>query len=83
MTDMQDFSRIKNEAIKELQEMNKKAAEKQSVVQKISHNSHKNLINSFNLLLSNDDLLILGLILILYQDSFDKWLFFALLYILL
>lgn len=83
MTDMQNFSKIKNEAIKELHEMSRKATEKQPFATKISRENNKNSSNNFGLSLSNDDLLILGLILILHQDCYDKWLFLALLYILL
>lgn len=40
------------------------------------------LINNFGLNLSSDDILILGLVLILSEDCNDIWLFLALLYIL-
>ena len=83
MTDMQNFSRLKNEAIKELHEMNKKATEKPPFAQKILLGNDKNSLNNFGLSLSNDELLVLGLIFILHQDCYDKWLFLALLYILL
>lgn len=81
--DMHNFSHLKNQAIKELHEMNKKAAQKQYCIQDSTQNKSKNLLNNFGIDFSGDELLIIALVLILHQDCCDKWLFLALLYILM
>lgn len=83
MIDMHNFSDAKNRAVQELFDAAGRATTPHS---KTSQNQRSalpkqpfNLIN-FN---SEDDLLIIGLILILYKESTDFLLFLALIYILL
>lgn len=87
MNDMQDFSSIKNRAIDELFKMNKQASKicnnEDKKAEKSSKNRHKITTTNKGLSLSSDELLILGLALILSNDSHDMWLFLALLYILM
>ncbi len=87
MNDMQDFFSIKNRAIDELLKMNKQASikgdNKVVRVEKSSENQNKVTTQNKGLSLSGDELLILGLVLILSNDSHDMWLFLALLYILM
>ncbi len=80
---MHEFSKLKDQAILELQKMNKQASKKQSFSPKIKCNNESNLFKNFTALLSDEDLLIIGLILILHQNHSDKWLFLSLLYILM
>lgn len=87
MNDMHNFSEAKQNAIEQLREMNKKAVQtgdspKQDT-SKSTHKPLKNLPNNFAMLSSNDDMLIIGLILILSGDCRDMWLFLALMYILM
>ena len=87
MSDMQDFSSIKNRAIDELFKMNKQASKvrnsSNTKAEKSGENQHKITIANSGLSLSSDELLILGIVLILSNDSHDMWLFLALLYILM
>ena len=87
MSDMHNFTTRKNRAIDELKEMNKRATKTDESCGDKRVNSPCNSDNSgrFNItfLTSNDDLLILGLIIILYEDCQDILLFLALIYILL
>lgn len=87
MNDMQDFSSIKNRAIDELFKMNKQASKVRNngnrKAEKSGENQHKITIANSGLSLSSDELLILGIVLILSNDSHDMWLFLALLYILM
>ncbi|MBR3591338.1 MAG: hypothetical protein IKL46_00590 [Clostridia bacterium] len=87
MNDMQDFSSIKNRAIEELFKMNKQASKVRNSgnrkAEKSGENQHKITIANGGLSLSSDELLILGIVLILSNDSHDMWLFLALLYILM
>lgn len=86
MTDMHSFSRDKQRAIEQMLDMNKKASfsergNRQNTdkpIRQQTQNSHR----GFALDISNDGMLILGLILILAEDCRDKWLFLALVYIL-
>ena len=84
---MHNFSSLKNRAINELWDMNKRATQnepqKQQNTAQNTHNHIKNLSDSFRLSLSNDDIIIVGLVLILAEDCPDNWLFLALLYILM
>lgn len=83
MIDMHNFSETKNRAVQELFETARRA---DATHQKTQQNPHCALPKpSFNFinLNSQDDLLIIGLILILYKDSTDFLLFLALIYILM
>lgn len=84
---MHNFKAAKTRAIDELYEMNKRASKNADFKpQKSPHTpseNGKNLLKNFNLLNSDDELIILGLIIFLSKDCHDKWLFLALLYILL
>lgn len=84
---MQDFSSIKNRAIDELFKMNEQASKisnnSDRKAEKSGENQHKVIAASNGLSLSSDELLILGVVLILSNDSHDMWLFLALLYILM
>ncbi len=83
MNDMQNFSNLKNRAINEMLEMNERAAKTEHFKDECRENANKittkNKSNSF----SNDEMLILALVLILSKDCSDYWLFLALLYILM
>ncbi len=83
MNDMHNFSQAKQTAIEQLREMNKKAAKAERSPRQNGHNPPQKSPNNFITLGSNDDILIMGLILILAGDCHDKWLFLALLYILM
>ena len=84
MNDMQNFSNLKNRAINEMLKMNEKASKttdlKEDNQAKKEQIKHKKTI--FDIFFSNDELLILALVLILSKDCNDYWLFLALLYIL-
>lgn len=87
MTEMHNFSRDKQRAITEMLNMNKKAlksdafsADKSAVKPK---KLPQNLLAKSGLSMSGDELLIIGLILILAEDCRDTWLFLALAYILM
>ena len=86
MTEMHNFSRDKQRAITEMLDMNKKAlksdafsADKSAVKHK---NPPQNSLAKSGLSMSEDEILIIGLILILAKDCRDTWLFLALAYIL-
>ena len=87
MKDMQAFSNLKNRAINEMLEMNERAAKtvgsKTEKGESVKQNVNKIRIEKGGLSFSNDELLVLSLILILSKDSRDYWLFLALLYILM
>ncbi len=87
MTDMHNFSHDKQRAIEQLLDMNKRALQTESFSHQNTtstvHNSLKSSSNNLGLPLTNDALLIIGLILILSEDCRDMWLFLALLYILM
>lgn len=87
MNDMHNFSRDKQRAIEQMLDMNKRASQAEPPPQQsTSQNTHKSLKNLFNnsrLTISHDDILIIGLIIILSEDCHDIWLFLALLYILM
>lgn len=87
MSDMQSFSREKQRAIDEMFNMNKKAVQSdplpKSNTASIAHDFSKNRGNKIDISLSPDDMMIIGLILILSDDCRDMRLFFALVYILL
>lgn len=84
---MHSFSYRKKCAINELLEMNQKSAQNQGFDANDAtlHNTLNNNFSSiiFNILNSPDNLLIIGIIIILYQDCRDYLLFLALIYILL
>lgn len=83
MTDMQNFSQAKKLAAEEILNISKRAASTSSkYAQNPLNNMQNNIFNSINLH-SDDNLLIIGLIIILYKDSHDILLFLALIYILL
>lgn len=87
MNDMHNFKAAKDKAIDELYQMNRRATENADLKHQNSSsapfNNSKKLLKNFNLLNSDDELIILGLIMVLSKDCHDKWLFLALLYILL
>lgn len=87
MNDMHNFSKAKLSAINELHEMQKRACKntdsKPQNTGLFSTNNDKSASQFFSLPISNDDLVIIGLILILSKDCRDKWLFLSLLYILM
>lgn len=87
MSDMHNFSAHKQRAIEQIFEMNKKAAQPEAQPQQNTmrnmYNSVKKSPNNFGVNFSNDDMLIMGLILILSEDCRDMWLFLALIYILM
>lgn len=85
MTDMHNFSNQKNRAINEMLNMSKRAS--QTIPNNCKNKPEKTKIQSKkipnkNFLIANDDMLILGILLILAEDSCDLWLFLALIYIL-
>lgn len=87
MTDMHNFLLAKQNAIEQMLDMNKKALQsgvtpQQNTTQN-THKPHTELHNNFGVTLSNDDIIIIGLILILSTDCRDMWLFLALVYILM
>ena len=87
MTEMHNFSRDKQRAITEMLEMNKKALKSEAFSVDKSAAKHKilpqNLLAKSGLSMSEDEILIIGLILILAEDCRDTWLFFALAYVLM
>ena len=87
MIDMHNFSQDKKRAIEQMLDMNKKAVNRESVLpQNTANNVNKspqNHLGKFSMSMSQDDILIIGLILILSGDCRDMWLFLALLYILM
>ena len=87
MTDMHSFQKAKTNAINELNEMKKRACENGGVFgeeQLITpHKNEKVSGKNLGVHLSSDDLIIIGLILILSKDCKDTWLFLALIYILM
>lgn len=87
MTDMHNFSNTKNRAINELREMNKRATQPEDFCKPSAKKSkqipHKTPLANFDMFFSNDEILIVSLILILSKDCTDYCLFLALLYILL
>lgn len=87
MNDMHNFGDAKKRAINELYEMNQKAAKNADYKAQQTDKSRilntKNTLGKFNLSLSEDELIVIGLLLILSKDCSDNMLFLALLYILL
>lgn len=87
MNDMHNFSKARQTAIDQMWEMNKKAASTGAFDRKdnASNQSKAPHIHrkKSDIAISDDDILILGLILILSQDCRDMWLFLALLYVLM
>ena len=83
MIDMQDFSSLKNNAINELFNMSRRAATTGNLQSPNSVKTDKVTTNKQPFFIGNDELLVLGIILILSNDCSDKWLFLALLYILM
>ena len=87
MTGMQGFGDLKNRAINEMWDMNRRAAQNGPKTTKLplqnNGKAQKNFVKNFGLSFSDDDILIMGLLLILAEDCHDTWLFLALLYILM
>ena len=87
MIDMHNFSQDKKRAIEQMLDMNKKALNlEHSLPQNTASNVNeppKNHSGKLGMYMSQDDILIIGLILILSGDCRDTWLFLALLYILM
>lgn len=87
MNDMHDFSSDKQRAIAEMFDMNKKASKiatlpPQHTVNN-AHKSPKSPLGNLRVSVSSDDIIIIGLMLILAEDCQDTWLFLALAYILM
>ena len=87
---MQNFSKLKNQAIEQMRKMNQRASKdcentqsQPSFQAKKQNKSHKILEKNILNIPSNDDLIIIGILLILGEDCRDIWLFLALLYILM
>ncbi len=81
MNELHNYSIDKERAIKQMFDMNKRATEKHLFSK--NHNTRFNHTSSFfNLNIDNDTLTILALMLILYNESSDMMLIFALAYIL-
>ena len=83
MIDMQDFSNVKNNAINELFKMSQRASKNGCLPPANSEKCDKSSTDTQSFSIGNDELLVLGLVLILSNDCSDRWLFLALLYILL
>lgn len=87
MNDMHNFSAHKQRAIEQMLDMNKKALQTEPLLQQNTvpntHKAFNNLSDNLRLSISSDDILVIGLILILSEDCRDMWLFLALLYILM
>ena len=87
MNDMHNFLSAKENAINEMREMNKKAIYHGPSYKKSNNQNQnktlKNVYGNFGTTMSDDDILILGLLLVLSQDCRDMWLFGALVYILM
>ncbi len=87
MNDMHNFSKAKESAINEMRKMNKKAihSERSSTRSNMPNQNKtiKNAYGSFGTTISDDDILIIGLLLVLSEDCRDTWLFLALVYILM
>lgn len=85
MNSMHDFYRDKQRAVEQLREMNNRAsqnAEKaQAKTPEYTPNRAPFLSPKLSFSLSDDDLLFIGLIMILSKDCHDTWLFLALFYI--
>lgn len=87
MNDMHNFSDAKQNAINEMRRMNRQARSYASYEQNSSHkinNSHSKAPTGNTVLpMSQDDMLIMGLILILSQENSDNLLLLALAYVLM
>ncbi len=87
MNDMHNFTQAKNKAINELLHMQNRATQsqdnKESVKQKAHPINHKKRPKNFGLSITDDELIIIGLLLILSEDCHDIWLFLSLIYILM
>lgn len=84
---MHNFTKAKNHAINELWDMNKRAIKstdnlnfnRREDIPTHQKNAFKNFVSS----ISDDEIIIISLLLILSEDCRDIWLFLALVYILL
>ena len=83
MSGMHNFSNLKNNAINEMLEMNKRARKSAVIPPQNKTKSDKTHELKANFSFSADELLVLGLVLILSKDCDDNLLFLALLYILM
>lgn len=87
MNTMHNFYSDKQRAVEQLREMNKRASQKAAKTEakppESKHNNMPFISPNFSIPLSNDDLLFIGLIMILSKDCHDTWLFLALFYIFL
>ena len=82
MTGMHNFSNRKNNAINEMLEMNKRAKKTADIPPQNNTKCDKTHVPPPGFSFSADELLVLGLVLILSKDCDDNLLFLALLYIL-
>lgn len=83
MTSMHNFSNRKKSAINEMFEMNKRATKTEEKPQQNKTKCDKMRIEKQGVSFNADELLVLGLVLILSKDCDDTMLFLALLYILM
>lgn len=87
MNSMHNFTKDKQRAIQQMREMNKRAsvsAPKSAAKPHDTAHKHTSFaLQNFSFPLSDDELLFLGLIMILSKDCDDTWLFLALFYIFL
>ena len=81
------FSKLKNQAIEQMREMNCRASKSVDHSQQKSNAqpniSTQNLLGNIPFPATNDNLIIMGILLILGEDCRDIWLFLALLYIMM
>ena len=83
MTGMHNFSNRKKNAINEMFEMNKRATKTEEKTHQNASKHEKIQKGKQDFLFGEDEMLVLGLILILSKDCNDMVLFLALLYILM
>lgn len=87
MNTMHNFSSAKQRAIQQMREMNKRSSPQVKTEspkkREILHKQPLFSLQNFSFPLSDDELLFLGLIMILSKDCDDTWLFLALFYIFL
>lgn len=85
MNSMHNFNRDKQRAIQQLREMNKRASvsapKKEAKPHDIPHKRTPFVLQNFSFSMSDDELLFLGLLVILSKDCDDTLLFLALFYI--
>ena len=83
MNDMHNFDTLKQNAINQLFELNKKSTKNNCEQGNIKPKINYSCATISRPFLSDDEFLIVGLLLVLSKDCQDMWLFLALIYILL